>query len=105
LALWCGVALIVSSHVRNRVVRALVWPVAVAVPMLIAFARAYRGMHHVSDVVVGALLGVAVLAASIAVVRVVSVAVEARRTARDDRSRARAEDPTGPVDQATEGVR
>ena len=34
------------------------------IPLLVAFSRVYRGMHHVSDVVVG--LGVGVTSALIA---------------------------------------
>ena len=39
--------------------------------LTVAFARTYRGMHHVTDVVAGALLGVGALAASAFAVRVV----------------------------------
>jgi membrane-associated phospholipid phosphatase len=81
------VALVVSFHVRNRLVRAVAWIVAVAASALVGFSRMYRGMHHLSDVIVGALLGTAVLVVSIAVVRVVSAAVDARRTARLDDAR------------------
>jgi len=81
LALWCGTALIVNATVRNRVVRIVVWVVAVLVSLTVAFARVYRGMHHVTDVVAGALLGVGALAASAFAVQVV-IAVGERRRAR-----------------------
>jgi membrane-associated phospholipid phosphatase len=80
LALWCGTALIVNATVRNRVVRIIAWVVAVAVSLTVAFARTYRGMHHLTDVVAGALLGVGALAASAFAVRVV-IAVGERRHA------------------------
>ena len=48
-----------------------------------AFARTYPGMHHLTDVVAGALLGVGALAASAFAVRVViAVGERRRRTAR-----------------------
>lgn len=81
LALWCGTALIVNSTVRNRAVRTVAWIVAVLVSLTVAFARVYRGMHHVTDVVAGALLGVGALAASAFAVQIV-IAVGERRRAR-----------------------
>ncbi len=61
LVLYAGIALVVSRCSRNRVIRVLVWPLAVAVVVSVGFARVYRGMHHPSDVVVGAAFGVACL--------------------------------------------
>jgi membrane-associated phospholipid phosphatase len=81
LALWCGTALIVNATVRNRVVRIVAWVVAAVVSLTVGFARTYRGMHHLTDVVAGALLGVGALAASAFAVQVV-VAVGERRRAR-----------------------
>ena len=78
LALWCGTALIVNGTVRNRVLRIVAWIVAALVSLTVAFARTYRGMHHLTDVVAGALLGVGALAASAFAVRV-AVAVGERR--------------------------
>ena len=82
LALWCGTALIVNGTVRNRVVRIVAWVLAVLVSVTVAFARTYRGMHHVTDVVVGALLGAGALAASAFAVRVVIAVGERRRVHR-----------------------
>jgi membrane-associated phospholipid phosphatase len=79
LALWCGTALIVNATVRNRVVRIIAWVVAIVVSLTVAFARTYRGMHHLTDVVAGALLGVGALAASAFAVRVVIAVGEQRR--------------------------
>jgi membrane-associated phospholipid phosphatase len=79
LALWCGTALIVNGTVRNRIVRIVAWVVAVLVSLTVAFARTYRGMHHLTDVVAGALLGVGALAASAFAVRVVVAVGERRR--------------------------
>ncbi len=46
------------STIRNPVLRRVSVAVCLLVPVLVAYARLYRGMHHVSDVVVGVLNGV-----------------------------------------------
>ncbi len=56
-------------HVRNRSVRAIAILITVAVPIIVAFARVYRGMHYVSDVTFGALLGGACVWATVAIMR------------------------------------
>jgi undecaprenyl-diphosphatase len=96
LALWCGTALIVNGTVRNRVVRIVAWVVAILVSLTVAFARTYRGMHHATDVVAGALLGAGALAASAFAVRVVIAVGERRRRAQRP-SAAPGAPATGPV--------
>lgn len=58
IVLYVGLALITSSLVRSTFVRALVWILAVALPLAVANSRLYRGMHHPSDVV-GSMIGAA----------------------------------------------
>ena len=41
-----------ALRIRNPVLRDAVVSVCLAIPFLVATARLYRGMHHVSDVVV-----------------------------------------------------
>jgi undecaprenyl-diphosphatase len=50
-----GLALIITSLVRNLVVRALVWSLAVVLPIAVALSRLYRGMHHPTDVIASAI--------------------------------------------------
>jgi undecaprenyl-diphosphatase len=76
VALWCAVALVLHTRVDNRCVGRIAWLVAGAVALLVAFARAYRGMHHVTDVVCGLLLGVLAVVAALFVSRVVDLVVE-----------------------------
>jgi len=78
LILWVGLALIVGALVRNTVVRALAWVVAMVVPLTIGFSRVYRGLHHPTDVIGGALLGAAALLVGIFAARVASAVVERR---------------------------
>jgi undecaprenyl-diphosphatase len=51
-------AIIICWHSRSVIVRALVWTIAVVVPIFVAISRMILGMHFLSDVVVGAALGV-----------------------------------------------
>jgi undecaprenyl-diphosphatase len=50
-------AIIICWHTRHTLVRALVWTVAVVVPIAVAISRMILGMHFFSDVVFGAVLG------------------------------------------------
>jgi membrane-associated phospholipid phosphatase len=79
--LYVGLALIVTSRVQNKVVRAGVWILAVVMPLGVGTARMYRGMHFPSDVVTGVVLGLACLAAALFAVQV-AVAVQERREVR-----------------------
>ena len=53
------VLLFFAHRLRSRVGRAALWVVGLAFVAAVASSRVYLGMHHVSDVVVGALNGVA----------------------------------------------
>ncbi|WP_113704929.1 phosphatase PAP2 family protein [Nonomuraea lactucae] len=59
---FCAVALILSTRLRSGALRVAVWTLAVAVPLVVAFSRLYRGMHFVTDIVWGLLLGAACVA-------------------------------------------
>jgi membrane-associated phospholipid phosphatase len=50
-ALFISSALLVMWYVRKRWVKILAITVLVAVPLLVAYGRLYRGMHHPSDIV------------------------------------------------------
>ena len=49
-ALFVASALLVAWYVRKRLVRIIGVLVLLAVPLLVAYGRLYRGMHHPSDV-------------------------------------------------------
>ena len=68
VALYGSLALIVWSLTDQRVWRALFLALAVVAPLVVATSRVYRGMHNVSDVVSGALLGaLCIIVGSVAV--------------------------------------
>lgn len=56
-ALYWTLALL-AFRIRSRVLRIVVQVVCVVWPFLVAFAREYRAMHHLLDIVIGALLGI-----------------------------------------------
>jgi undecaprenyl-diphosphatase len=80
VALYGSLCVIVWSMTRTRGWRALFLALAVAAPVVVATARVYRGMHHLTDVLCGALIG----AGCIVVGYVAMCAGAAAAAARDD---------------------
>ncbi|MEV4019239.1 phosphatase PAP2 family protein [Nonomuraea angiospora] len=58
VAFYCGMALVLTTHVRNRALQVLIWVLGIAAPLAVGLSRLYRGMHFLTDVLWGALLGV-----------------------------------------------
>ena len=79
IALYGGLALIISHRLRSRVAGFFLWTLAVLLATAIGFARIYRGMHHPSDVIAGALMGLAALGVAVVAVRIGQAAAERRR--------------------------
>ncbi len=69
IAFYGGLAVLLNARVRSRVAGLVCWAVVFLTTTAIGVARVYRGMHHPSDVIVGALLGLAVLGVAIVAVR------------------------------------
>ena len=57
IAVYGGIALLLTSRIANKGARAAVWTVAALIPVYVAFSRMYRGMHHPLDVLGGMLIG------------------------------------------------
>ena len=66
---YSAIVIVIFWHTRRRWIRGLAVAVAAIVPVLVALARLYRGMHFLTDVIFGALLGGASVIASYLVVR------------------------------------
>jgi membrane-associated phospholipid phosphatase len=66
---YSAIVVVLLWHTRRHWLRVLLIAVAVIIPMCVGLARIYRGMHYSSDVVFGALLGVASVIATVAVLR------------------------------------
>jgi membrane-associated phospholipid phosphatase len=62
IAVYAGLMLLLASTTRHRPVAVAAWTVAIALPVLVAVSRMYRGMHHPLDVAGGALVGLSTLA-------------------------------------------
>jgi membrane-associated phospholipid phosphatase len=56
-ALWGALAVLANERARSALVRNLFLVLAFVVPLLVASSRMYRGMHYLSDVLGGMLLG------------------------------------------------
>ena len=69
IAVYCGLALLLTSRITNRTVRVATWVVAITIPVFVALSRMYRGMHHPLDVAGGVVIGVAALSALVLVTR------------------------------------
>lgn len=50
--------LLMATRIRHKGLRIAVMVLCALAPVLVFYARVYRGMHHISDVSVGALLGI-----------------------------------------------
>ena len=57
VAMYGGLLLLLASRFDNAVVRVLAIVLGVGIPLFVAWSRMYRGMHHLSDVVAGLLMG------------------------------------------------
>jgi undecaprenyl-diphosphatase len=57
IALWGALAVLASERARSALVRGLFLTLAVVLPLLVAASRLYRGMHYLTDVLGGGLLG------------------------------------------------
>jgi membrane-associated phospholipid phosphatase len=91
IVLYVGLALIVTSLVRHALVRALVWSLAVVLPIAVALSRLYRGMHHPTDVIASAIGAAGCLMFALLATRTGSAVAEM------DAEEASAPHPTAPV--------
>lgn len=81
IALYSGIALLLTSRLPRGPWRVAIWVVALAIPPIVALARIYRGMHHPIDVLAGMPIGIAALIVVLFAARVAGAAV-AKREAR-----------------------
>jgi undecaprenyl-diphosphatase len=78
LALYGGLLLVLASRVRRAGVTVLVYCLLVATPLFVAWARMYRGMHHLTDSAAGLLLGVGALFVTVFAARAAGAAADRR---------------------------
>jgi membrane-associated phospholipid phosphatase len=78
IAVYGGLALLITSRVSHGAARALAWTFAVAMVTFVALSRTYRGMHHPLDIAGGIVLGVVVLTVLVFVCRTAGATADAR---------------------------
>jgi undecaprenyl-diphosphatase len=83
LALYGGLLLLLITRVRRLDVTVVASAFIVAIPVFVAWARMYRGMHHLTDSVAGVLLGLGALTVTVFAARAAGAAAATR-----DRGRA-----------------
>jgi len=57
IVVYIGLALLISSRLRSERLKALLWTIAILLPLVVAASRMYRGMHHPLDAGAGVLVG------------------------------------------------
>ena len=95
IAVYAGLVLLLTSAIPNRRLRIAAWVAAVVLPLIVAFSRMYRGMHHPLDVAGGALVGIGAVLVLLFACRAADAAARSRvrgssRIARPGRMRATA---------------
>ena len=61
IAVYAGLVLLLTSRFPTRALRICAWAVAIVIPVLVALARMYRGMHHPLDIAGGLVIGIGAL--------------------------------------------
>jgi membrane-associated phospholipid phosphatase len=78
IAVYWGIALLLTSRIASRTARICIWTIAALVPVFVALSRMYRGMHHPLDVAGGVVVGIAALTAMVIVSRAARAAALSR---------------------------
>ena len=82
IALYGGLLLLLASRIDNRARRTSALLAGVAIPVFVGWARMYRGMHHITDVGAGVLMGLGALAILVFVARASRAAARTRDSSR-----------------------
>jgi membrane-associated phospholipid phosphatase len=78
IAIYCGLALLLTSRIASRAWRYAIWAIAGAIPVFVGLSRMYRGMHHPLDILGGVAIGVGTLALMLIVCRGTGIAAARR---------------------------
>jgi len=81
-AAYVAIAVVVFWHTRRVWARVLVIAITALIPVIVALSRMYRGMHFLTDTIAGALLGLAAVALTVAVLTRTPEGARARELAR-----------------------
>ncbi len=86
IAVYGGLALLLTSRFTSRPFRIIAWTVALALVTFVATSRMYRGMHHPLDVAGGIVVGIAALCVLVFACRTAGAAAESRNRAKGSSS-------------------
>ena len=78
VAIYGSLGLLAAAHYKWLPLRIAIWTIAAAIPVIVAFSRMYRGMHHPIDVIAGALMGCAALLIALFAARTARAVAEHR---------------------------
>jgi membrane-associated phospholipid phosphatase len=78
VALYGGLLLLLASRFQSALVRILAVVLGVAIPLFVSWSRMYRGMHHLSDIVAGLLMGLGALVVLVFAARAARAAADRR---------------------------
>jgi undecaprenyl-diphosphatase len=81
VALYSGLALLLTSRLARGRRRYLIWAIALAIPPIVALSRIYRGMHHPIDALAGIPIGIAAIVVVVFACRVAGAAIASREPA------------------------
>ena len=87
IAVYAGLALLLTSRLSDRRARIVAWTLAVLLPVVVAMSRMYRGMHHPLDVASGVIVGIGAITVLLFACRAASCA---QRSPAAERTPARA---------------
>jgi membrane-associated phospholipid phosphatase len=79
IAVYGGVAFVLSAEVRNWRARFMTWVLALAISIAVAASLMYRGDHHLVDLVGGVTMGAGALFIALLAEQVAGVVAELRR--------------------------
>jgi membrane-associated phospholipid phosphatase len=85
IALYSGLALLLTSRWARGPWRIAIWAVALAIPPIVALSRIYRGMHHPIDALAAIPIGIAAIVVVIFACRVAGAAMARREQAMEAR--------------------
>jgi membrane-associated phospholipid phosphatase len=78
IAVYVGLVLLLTSRFPTRALRISAWAIAIVIPVFVAVARMYRGMHHPLDTAGGLIIGIGALLVLLFATRAAGVAQQAR---------------------------
>jgi undecaprenyl-diphosphatase len=84
VAVYGGLALLLTSRFPARWVRIVCWSLVVALPLIVAASRLYRGMHHPLDELAGVCMGIGAILVALLATRAYGEAAR-RQAARRER--------------------